>query len=165
METLHTRAEGATVQEGAPLHARHGVLVHAPIEAVWTRVTDVAHWPDWHPAVRASIAPAALASGATFVWVNYGSRVESTVALAEAPHLFAWSDSVSTAKAIHVWRLSDAGAGDTRVEVEESMDGFLVAVFYGQVELDRAVTEWLADLKRSVEVAATNVGARNTLAH
>jgi uncharacterized protein YndB with AHSA1/START domain len=150
LESMHTLAKTGAVEEGAPIHARHEIVVNAPIEKVWAYLTDVASWPKWNPTVRSAVPPASLSEGATFGWDNHGTDIHAQVARLEG-HVFAWTDRGSIAKAIHVWRLFEVAPASTRVEAEESMDGFMVSTFYGQYELDQTLDAWLTSLKKVAE--------------
>jgi len=147
---LHALAAAGEVQPDAPLRSKHEVVVQAPRAIVWTALTEAGRWPEWHRAVRSVEAPGALAPDVVFKWNNEGTTVTSRVAVARAAELLAWTGSASVAKAIHVWRLTSNG-GATRVTVEETMDGPLLAWLYPQKKLDEAVVAWLADLKVEAE--------------
>jgi len=152
LDALNVRAAAGAVQADAPLHARHEVTIDAPRAKVWALLADGPGWPRWHPAVRSASAPAPFVAGTDFTWNNEGTAIHSRLALVKPPEVLAWTGSVATAKAAHVWRLSEVPPGKTRVEVEETLDGFLLSWFYSQKDLDQAVTVWLADLKRAAEM-------------
>lgn len=154
LSTMHRSAETGAVQSDAPLRAHHEIVIAAPATQVWARLSDVSSWPSWHPTVRSAHTPASFTPGASFTWNNDGSEITSTLAVVRAPEVLAWTGSVATAKAIHVWRLSEIAPGQTRVEVDETMDGFLLTWFYGQKDLDQAVALWLRDLKTASETSA-----------
>jgi uncharacterized membrane protein len=154
LASLHDRALVGQVQSDAPLHARHAVTIKAPVDAVWARLADLPAWPAWHPVIRSVEAPATLTPGSRFRWNNGGTTIASTLAIVRPGQELAWTGSVSTAKAVHIWRLSEAGPGQTRVEVDETMDGFLLTWFYSQNQLDKDVGAWLTDLKLATETPA-----------
>jgi uncharacterized protein YndB with AHSA1/START domain len=136
---MHELAARGEVQTRAPLHAKQRVTVRAPRARVWEILTSFAAWPSWQPNVTRVVAPAALAAGESFTWVNGKSEIHSKLALVQPDEQLAWSGSVSLAKAIHVWRLEAPTADTTVVEVEETLDGFLLTWFYAQRELDAEV--------------------------
>jgi hypothetical protein len=132
-------------------------LIHATPSTVWTTLSEIGRWPDWHKAVRSAKATGQLAPGVEFEWDNDGTTVTSRLALARAPEVLAWTGSAWGAKAVHVWRLAPQAGGATRVTVEETMDGPLISLLFPQKKLDEAVVVWLADLKAEAERRA---GAR-----
>lgn len=154
LATMHDRARVGSPQEGAPLHAKQAILIEAPPSVVWAVLTDFARWPEWQPSVRSVQAPRSVAPGETFRWVNGKSEIASTLALVEPNQRLAWTGSVSTAKAIHIWRLTAAEPGVTRLEAEETMDGFLLTWFYGQKDLDADMQRSLGELQRAAEARA-----------
>lgn len=154
LSTMHSTAASGHVQADAPIHARHSVVIEAPREVVWSVLTDVATWPSWQTSVTEAHAPAKLAPGATFRWTNKGSAITSTLARVTDQREIAWTGSVSIAKAIHVWRLEEPSAGRTRVDVEETMDGFMLTAFYGQADLDADVSASLDALRKAAEKRA-----------
>jgi uncharacterized protein YndB with AHSA1/START domain len=154
LATLHEGAMAGRVQEGAPLHARQTVTIAAPRERVYTLLTDFGGWPRWQPNVTKVTAPAAVEPGARFRWVNGRAEISSQLAAVKPGELVAWTGSVSTAKAVHIWRFSSPTPETTEVDVEETMDGFLLTWFYGQKELDAEMARSLANLKSAAESAA-----------
>jgi uncharacterized membrane protein len=152
-EAMHARAAVGAVQEGAPLHALHSTQIDAPREKVWALLTGIEQWPTWHPAVR-SAKSEGLEAGKWFTWDNAGTTIHSQLALVKAPEVLAWTGSVATAKAAHVWRLRALSPERTEVEVEETMDGFMMSAFMSNKDLDDSVTQWLGDLKAAAQVPA-----------
>jgi uncharacterized protein YndB with AHSA1/START domain len=151
LATLHHGARRGQVQPGAPLHAHQRVVIAAPRERVFALLTDVAGWPRWQPNVTRTTAPTAVVPDAAFTWTNHGSDISSRLAAVRPGELIAWTGEVSLAKAVHVWRLSSPTSTTTEVDVEETMDGFLLTWFYGQGDLDAEMARSLANLKRAAE--------------
>lgn len=151
LRSMHDRAMTGQVQEDAPLHAKQSITIAAPRERVYALLTDFGKWPSWQPNVSAVTAPAAVEPGARFTWKNGGSEISSELAAVTPNELCAWTGSVSTAKAVHVWRFSSPTPETTQVDVEETMDGFLLTWFYGQRDLDAEMTRSLANLKKAAE--------------
>ena len=153
LASLQSLARAGDVQRDAPRHARQDVVINAPVHRVWQCLANVAAWPTWNAAVRSSEAPSSVTGDAMFRWDNHGSDIHAQLGLVRQDHVLAWSDTASTAKAIHVWRLSEVSHDVTRVEVEETMDGFLVSTFYSGYELDQTLATWLFSLKSVAERA------------
>src|SRR5207244_1549251 len=65
-----------------------------------------------------------------------------------------WTGHSIGTRAVHIWRLTDEGGG-TRVETEESMEGWFPALpLFGSLarkSLRRAVSTTVAELKREAE--------------
>jgi uncharacterized membrane protein len=154
LATLHERAAVGAVQADAPLHAHQVVTIHAPRQRVFAILSDFGAWPTWQPKIKRVTAPRALAPGESFAWVNGSAEITSKIAAVRPDELLAWTGSVSTAKAVHVWRLSSPTPDTTLVDVEETMDGFLLTLFYGQKDLDAEMKRSLEDLKSTAEALA-----------
>lgn len=151
MELLHNRATRGESQDDAPVHARQQVVIHAPRDVVWATLTTVADWPRWQTGVVDATPPRDLAAENDFSWRHGSNTIHATLALVEAPKTLAWTGSVAVAKAIHIWRLDAVDDATTTVSVDESMDGFLLTLFYGQHDLERDMLQVLVDLKTAAE--------------
>ena len=153
LRSMQELARAGQVQPDAPLHARGSVTIAAPRDRVWSVLTDVSGWPAWQPNVKRVAPPASLDPGASFVWVNGKSEIHSTLEAVHPNEWLAWTGTVSTAKAIHIWRFSSPTPDTTRVDVEETMDGFLLTWFYGQKDLDAEMKRSLDNLRAACEAA------------
>jgi len=151
LATMHEGATAGRVQQGAPLHAHQTILIAAPRERVYALLTDFAAWPSWQPNIKKVTPPPAVEPGARFTWVNGSSEISSQLAAVKPGELLAWTGSVSTAKAVHVWRFLSPTPNTTEVDVEETMDGFLLTWFYGQKDLDAEMARSLDNLKKAAE--------------
>lgn len=151
LATMHEGAMGGRVQQDAPLHARQSVAIAAPRDRVYALLTDFAAWPRWQANVTKVVPPESIEPGARFTWVNGGSKISSQLAAVRPDELLAWTGSVATAKAVHVWRFTSPTPDTTRVVVEETMDGFLLTWFYGQKDLEAEMARSLDRLKKAAE--------------
>ena len=64
---------------------------------------------------------------------------------------FAWTGTASVAKAVHVWRLQRLPNDQTLVRTDESMEGFLLTLFYSSKKLQEGDQRWLDRLKEAAE--------------
>jgi hypothetical protein len=96
-------------------------------------------------------SPATLQQGARFTWKSNGVKVKSELAKVEPATILAWTGEAMGARAIHVWRLREAADGQTQVETEESMDGFLISMIYSPAKLNDFLGAWVMNLKREAE--------------
>jgi hypothetical protein len=151
LDSLHATTRGGVMPAGAPsLRATHTIAIAAPPADVWAVLTDLPHWNAWHPAIRSAVPSAPLAVDVPFVWDQEGTVIHSRFAVVDSARTLAWTGGVSVASAVHIWRLSAADGG-TRVDVEESMWGPGLRLFYTQSKLDANVDAWLWDLKKETE--------------
>ena len=144
-------ARSGQICENAPVKASLEITIHAPVEKVWLLLTDVANWPKWQPDISATRMAGPLESGTAFSWTTGGTRIESRITLVQPYEQFAWTGRVHWVKAIHVWRLRRLSDDQTLVKTEESMDGFLLTLFYSSKKLEQTDQRWLDRLKLAAE--------------
>lgn len=148
---LNTLAAGGSINANAPVTAQVMIQINANPGKVWALLADPNGWPKWNSQIESVSAPARLDKGVEFTWKTGGSPVHSRVQLFEPQRRLAWTGTVFTAKAIHVWELSEQPQNQTLVVVKESMDGPLMATLFPSRRLKEANNAWLAALKKAAE--------------
>ena len=144
-------ARTGKIRENAPVKASLEITIHAPVEKVWLLLTDVTNWPKWQSDISVTRIAGPLEGGTAFSWTTGGTRIESRIALVQPYEQFAWTGRAHTAKAIHVWKLQRLSDDQTLVKTEESMDGFLLTIFYSSKKLEESDQRWLDRLKLAAE--------------
>lgn len=144
-------ARGGKIRENAPVKASLEITIHAPVEKVWRLLTDVADWPKWQGDISAAEIAGPLQDGTTFSWTVGGARIKSRIALVQPYEQFAWTGKAYMAKAVHVWKLQRWSGEQTLVKTDESMDGFLLSLFYSSKQLKETDQRWLDRLKLAAE--------------
>ena len=144
-------AREGKIHENASVKASVQITIHAPAEKVWGVLTNVNEWPKWQPDISTAEIHGPLEAGTTFSWTTGGTKIESRVALVEPNARFAWTGKAFGAKAIHVWRLDRLPGDQTSVKTDESMDGFLLSLFYSSKKLEETDRRWLERLKAASE--------------
>jgi len=144
-------AREGKIREDASVKASAEITIYAPAEKVWQVLTDVKDWPRWQPDISTTEIHGPLEAGTTFSWTTGGTRIESRIALVEPYAQFAWTGKAFGAKAIHVWKLQRLSADQTLVKTDESMDGFLLKIFYSSKKLEETDRRWLDRLKAASE--------------
>lgn len=142
-----------SIDRNAPVSARCAIEIQAPIERVWTILTDLPRWPEWNSAVSEMQSSGPVRIGTTFRW-RAGSVARSRVFEAAGPGVIAWTGRTMGIDAVHVWKLESKGAR-TAVTTEESFQGLLVRLFPGSFHrmLSGALDTVLRDLKAAAERA------------
>lgn len=140
------------INESAPAIARSAALIAADIDTVWRLITDVGQWPEWNPDIKEVKLDGELVEGASFRWKSGPSTITSTVRQLDPPRFVGWTGTTMGIQAIHVWHLEQADGG-TRVETEESWDGFPVRLLKGRMRkmLQEAIDSGLQHLKAEAE--------------
>ena len=136
----------------APAVARGSVLIDAPPDAVFALLADVVGWPAWQGPVSRVRADGPVQTGTRFRWKSGGTWITSTVETFEPARGIGWRGRAAGTRAIHVWRIA-AEADGTRVETEESMEGWLVTLLRRPMRrvLERGISSVLPDLKAEAE--------------
>lgn len=136
----------------APVRYIQHVEINAPLDTVWSLMSDIAGWPRWNPDITAATLLGELQPGSTFRWKAGPGTIVSTLEAVEPQQLMAWSGRLPGIKAVHIWRL-EGDAMHTTVTTEESWEGLVATLFkgYSQKTLQRAVESGLALLKTAAE--------------
>lgn len=144
-------ARNGKIREDAPVKASVQIVIHAPVEKVWSVLTDIADWPKWQPDISATQITGPLQAGTPFTWASGGTHIKSRLALVQPCSQLAWTGTAFGAKAIHVWTLSRMADNQTMVKTDESMNGFLLTVFYSSKKLEETDRRWLDRLKLAAD--------------
>ena len=140
------------VNPQAPVYHHEEILIQAPLEEVWTILTHIDEWPEWQAAVSEAHLVGKLGEGAEFRWKAGGLRFLSKIHTHSPYRSFGWTGKTLGASAIHNWRFSEQD-NQTRVQVEESLDGFFPRLFKKsfQKSLEKGMRTQLRELKQDAE--------------
>jgi hypothetical protein len=143
------------IDGAAAIRGRREITVTAPPAVVWAFLADVPNWDkNLEPGVHDIRVPGGVAVDARFTRVNKGATLKARFAVVEPERELAWTGSAFGAKVVHRYVLEARPGGDTRVMVEESMAGPLLAVlFYTSGKLTGLLETCLATLKAAAETA------------
>lgn len=150
-KNLEKLASSGEIDNDAPIKASVEITIRAPAEQVWQVLTDIPNWPKWHADITNTEMSGPLESGTSFRWKNGGTQIHSRIALVRPYEQFAWTGTAMGAKAIHVWKLQRLADGQTLVTTNESMEGFMITVFYSSKKLEASDKLWLDRLKQAAE--------------
>jgi uncharacterized protein YndB with AHSA1/START domain len=148
---LDQLAGAGRIDDHAPVKVHLEQDIAAPPEKVWSLLINAPGWPQWEPDISGVSVHQPLAPGTRFDWKAGSNTIHSQVRFFEPQRHIIWTGQVFTAKAIHGWTLVPAPGGHTRVLVDESMDGPLMATLFPAPKLSAADDSWLAALKHAAE--------------
>jgi uncharacterized membrane protein len=149
MKNLEVLAQEGKINRHANLRDKQSVIINAPIDKVWSVLTDLKNWSNWNSDID-WVEFDQLEKGKSFRWKIKGSTITSKITALNEPELISWMGSYMGIKAIHVWRLDRTDGNQTIVTNEESMEGFLT-LFFGHRKLHETLISWLNQLKKEVE--------------
>ncbi len=151
MQTLDSLAGSGRVDPVAPVIAHVQIGIDAPPNKVWALLVNAPAWPRWNTDIASVSTTQPLAPGQQFTWSTGSTTIHSQVQLFEPKRSLGWTGTAYTAKAVHVWKLTPEPDGSTRVSIDESMDGPLMATLFSSKKLIEADQAWLAALKKATE--------------
>ncbi len=136
----------------APIKCMATIHINAPVETVWSLMSDIKQWPTWNTDIKKVKFKGELATGTTFEWKVKQGWIESRLGIVEPPHTLGWRGNLSGITAVHIWRISGTD-GNVTVTTEESWDGILPRLFRrsGRRRLTVAIDRGLFLLKETAE--------------
>lgn len=111
---------------------RHVVEITAPRERVWSVLTDLERYRDWNPFIVRAAGRLAVGCALDVTFVPVGGRAmrfHPVVVRLEPVRELAWAARLLVPGLFdgeHAFRLSDGGAGGTRLELLATFDGVVV---------------------------------------
>jgi hypothetical protein len=156
LKDLHENyAKKHRIDDRAAITARRELTMTAPPTRVWAVLSDVRNWDkNLEPGVHGIRVPDGVVTDAQFTRVTKGAKMTARFAVVEPERELAWTGSAFGAKVVHRYVLQALPDGGTRVVVEESMAGPLLAVFfYTNRKLQGLLETCLATLKTAAETA------------
>src|SRR3954468_1692203 len=120
--------EAVVYNTKAPVQSVKSIIVHASAKKTWTIMSEVNKWESWESDNKNPVLKGAFKSGNSFTWKSNGLSIHSTIKIAEPYSEIAWSGPAFGCFAIHTWTFTQLPNGDTRVDVRESMEGWLVSL-------------------------------------
>ncbi|QNE17435.1 molecular chaperone Hsp90 [Kribbella qitaiheensis] len=145
-------AKKSRIDDRAAIQGRREIVIAAPIERVWQKLSDV---PSWDTNLEPGVKDIQLENGVTvdgrFTRAKSGAKMKARFAVVDGPHEIAWTGAAFGAKVVHRFTLESTGENSTRVVVEESMAGPLFGLFFNSKKLGAVLVESLDTLKRASE--------------
>ena len=145
-------AKKSRIDDRAAIQGRREIIIAAPIERVWEKLSDV---PSWNSNLEPGVKDIQLENGVTvdghFTRVKGGAKMKARFAVIDAPQEIAWTGAAFGAKVIHRFTLESTDENTTRVTVEESMAGPLFGLLFNNKKLDAILIESLDTLKQASE--------------
>jgi len=137
-----------TIHADAPVITKKSIVINVPIEKVWKIFCDVDNWNVWQKEIVSPKINGEFIAGTNFKWKSNGLNITSTLQTVEANKIVGWTGPAFGSFAIHTWYFTEQN-GKTTVQVEESMEGWLVKLFKSkfQTGLDTSIEHWQNYLK------------------
>ncbi|NVI89436.1 SRPBCC family protein [Actinomadura sp. BRA 177] len=154
LATLHDEyALRGRIDEAAPVTNTSSVLIDASPDRVWDVLAGLRGWETWAPGFKLR-ALDAVEPGREFRWTQNGTPLRSRFAVVDPGRELSWTGSMlGLYRAVDRMVLTPEN-GRTRVTLQESLDGPLVRLIYGQDKLRAGHETRLAALKAHIEARA-----------
>jgi uncharacterized protein YndB with AHSA1/START domain len=136
----------------APLYAEKEILISAPVEQVWSGITQIDQWSTWQPDVTSAKMDGTLAKGTKFYWKAKGLNITSMIQTLEPMQSIGWTGKSLGMQAIHIWTLEKSNNG-TYVKTKESLSGWFPRIlkFFDPKFLEKSLQQSLQVLKNHVD--------------
>jgi hypothetical protein len=140
------------INKQAPVQSSQSILINASVETVWNCLTDINNWAKWQTDISRPILSGEIIPNSNFQWTTGGVRIHSVLHTVEPNRFLGWTGKTFGLYAIHNWTLTTEN-GQTRVAVDESMEGLLTKLFKTsfQKNLEKGMQKWLQLLKKESE--------------
>ena len=141
-----------SINKNAPVKCSKTITINASSEKVWSLISNINNWADWQTDISKPKLNGELKLQSTFDWKTGGAKIHSTLHTVEPFKTFGWTGKTFGMFAIHNWTLTEIN-GTTEVQVDESMEGFLVVLFKNMMttNLEKGMQNWLDLLKKESE--------------
>lgn len=141
-----------SIDDQAPVIARHSAVIAAPLDVVWRLHTDINAWPEWQQAIDEAHLEGPFAAGVDFSWHTYNLSITSTVYRVEPDRHTLWGGPSEGIIGIHSWTFTPV-TGGVRVDTEESWGGDPVQADTAgmQAGLDASLIAWLGYLDAAAQ--------------
>jgi uncharacterized protein YndB with AHSA1/START domain len=135
-----------------PIVGRQSVVIRAPVEAVWSLLTDIDRWVHWNPDIRHAELRGSLTQGAIFHWEFGGRSLWSRIHEVMPLRKLAWSGQAGMVVTLQVWTLVPIEDG-VSVQVEMSWEGLSAPSETRDLQraIETLLTRWLTFLRDDVE--------------
>lgn len=141
-----------SINNNAPVKCSKTITINASSQKVWAVLTNIDNWATWQTDISNSKLNGELKPEITFDWKTGGAKIHSTLHTVDPFKTFGWTGKTFGIFAVHNWALTGSN-GQTKVSVDESMEGFFAKVFKKSFNknLEKGMQNWLDLLKQECE--------------
>ena len=150
-ETIALAKEGM-INTNASIKDQHSIIIQAPIEKVWTILTNVSGWKQWNPLIKHLSATDEVHPGSQFEWKIGRMSSSSEIQLMDKPGTFSWTGKSTFVKRIYVWSL-ETDENQTIATLGTSLEGLFTVWVENHRSVYNEIHQWLDCLKVKAEEA------------
>jgi hypothetical protein len=161
LRALHEEyAKKGRIDSHAAVQASYEAVIAAPAGEVWAILSDPEHWGQALPAIHAVSLASGVQADAPFTWKNGSATMKSKFAVVRPGAELTWTGTSMGFKAIHQHLLRDTSDRDTLLQVNESMAGPFLTLFFPAAKLQASLSAWVDAIKRTAEERQNRAAAR-----
>lgn len=137
----------------AVVFAEDSIIINSDPDRIMSILTDISHWTNWRKAIsKVKLMTTDIKEGTDFKWSAGGVRYHSSVHTLSNTH-FGWTGKTIGAYAVHNWSVEKLSATESKVIVQESLNGWLMSMLRKQMkeELPKLLRKDLQELKEECE--------------
>ena len=143
-------AREGKINPDASIRDKQSIVINASLTRCWEILTNISDWPKWNGDIKITSFER-LEPGSKFSWKINGFSIRSTLQQVNEPYKITWTGKALWIRAIHTWIFEKAEKDQTIVTSKESMQGFLLPLFYTHQKLHADLLSWLSRLKKEAE--------------
>ncbi len=150
MKATIALAREGKIKENASIRDQRSIIINAPIDKVWSVLTDVGNWSNWNQEVKNLKLSTESAVGSEFQWKIGKMNARSVIQLMDANQIFSITCKSSLVERIYVWTLEEDEA-QTIATVSTSLQGLFAILIASHQEVHSELLNWLECLKQEAE--------------
>jgi uncharacterized membrane protein len=112
------------VDSKAKAYAIDSIEINAPLEKVYSLISNINSWPNWFEGVTEVKINGDIHEGTDFIWKAKGYKIKSKIHTIKTNSAIGWTGKMWWIKAVHNWRFLNNQNGKTKVIVQENFSGF-----------------------------------------
>lgn len=112
------------VNKSAKAYVEEEILIDAPVDKVYSIVSDINNWPVWQSNVQYASISGKPEAHKEFRWKAGGVKIKSQLHTVSLYSEFGWTGRMLWISAVHNWSFKEHDV-KCLVTVEESLQGFL----------------------------------------
>ena len=152
MDVLHEQyAKRGTIDDNAHVRACEEVRINAPVERVWSLLSDPAVWPSLDERIHGVRLLSSVETDGYFHWRIGRSRIHSRYAVVEPNRELTWTGAAAGVRAVHRHLLEPMAADQTILRSQESMSAPFLGLLFPSRKLRVALYRWLCAVKTGAE--------------
>ena len=142
----------------AVVFAESNIVINSNSDYIMKVLTNIKKWPKWRTDIsKIELLDSQVEEGSNFKWNSGGLRYNSNIHTLSRTH-FGWTSKTIGAFAIHNWYIEELTPLQSKVVVQESLNGWSIRLLRKSMEsnLPKLISKDLQELKYECEHSIIN---------